>query len=427
MNILVCEDDAVFSGTLVRLLDRNGHVAEAVGSGEEALVRLDNENQYDCVLTDLVMPGMDGLQLLEKIKTQYSGLDVVVMTGYGTVQTAVQAMKNGAFDFLTKPFEKDELLLLLDRLQEVRSLQEKVRRLEGELGEIKRISSPIIGSTRNFVQVQRTLQAAAKTDEMIWLTGPIGSGRSTLAAWVHHLSRSDRPYLEVDCEVIPRQVVEDTFFGNAQQGVKGYIRQCAGGNLYLGTPEILGPQLLDKLVREAGDANIRLIFGSEETLDKLLKAGDISEGFDLNFVFRCELPPLRERKGDLAMLVSHFLKEIGKRYDIPEPPVTDLALRTLNEYEWPGNLRELEAVLTEAMLTHRPVKLDYHHLPERLREKPIAMSSPAEVNIENLERDAILRALDYATGNKSMAAKMLGMSRASLYRKMKTYGLKDDR
>lgn len=456
LQILVVEDDPGMRETCVEILSGEGYRASGVDAADEALSRVGSDGHLpDIVLTDVRMPGLDGLELLDEIKDRCPGVDVVVMTAFGSVKRAVDAMRRGAADYVTKPFDRDELLLAIRRVVRVRGLRTQVDELREGVEERYRFDS-LVAQSPAMRPVLRRMVAASRSQATVLLGGESGTGKDVVARSIHFAgSRAAGPFVPVNCAGLPSELIESELFGHtrgafsgAVAASKGLIRRAHGGTLLLDeiTEMPLGVQakllrfLQDKSVRPVGGAeeqavDVRIVAATNRVVEQALEEGRLRE--DLYFrlaVLRIDIPPLRERPEDLLPLLRHFV-DAGNR-DRPRQqgihridPEVDAVLR---RHDWVGNVRELENVVERCFalgvtgtLTAAEVARELHpSRPGQDSRSAAQPSSPApEGTLEEIESRAVAAALDRTGGNKAAAARALGISRKTLYRKIDRLGL----
>ncbi|MBK8231884.1 MAG: sigma-54-dependent Fis family transcriptional regulator [Candidatus Eisenbacteria bacterium] len=463
-KILIIEDDADLAETCRRLFRRAGYDAQAVYDGGEGLERLAADPDLSIILTDLRMPGMDGTEVLQRAKQIRPEVDVVIMTGYGTIQNAIQAMKIGATDYITKPFDRHELLRVVSQILEARSLRREVGRLREELRSTFGFAN-LIGRCPAMLRVFSQIQAACSHESSVLIVGETGTGKELVARAIHYNgARRDRAFVPVNCGAIPRDLIENELFGHARGAFTGATSETIGlfraadrGTLFLDELAEMPLETQSKLLRVLEDRRIRRVGETGETEidvrflaamgltpDEAIGKGKLRG--DLFFrvgVITIELPPLRERGEDLALLTQHFLEKFNRVFPRRIDAVAPAAMDLLAAYEWPGNVRELEHVIEALFAMGTSERIEAEQLPARVRSAgsrtggtAVGPSTPAapeaarqmEVpdTLSDAEQRAIQDALRVAKGNKSRAAALLGISRTRLYKKIRDYGLADD-
>ncbi len=446
-KILIVDDDVDMAETCRRIFRKVGIDADAVYGGQEALDALSREPGYAIVLTDLRMPRMGGAELLQQIKKKHPQIDVIMMTGFGTIQNAIQAMKIGATDYITKPFDKDELLRSVNQILDSQRLRGEVDRLRREMKE----SSPVpkmVGGGLAMQRVFSLIQAAARNDSSVLIVGESGTGKEVVARSIHYAgTRARKPFVPVNCSAIPRGLIESELFGHrrgaftgASATTLGLVRSADGGTLFLDefaempldTQAKLLRTLQERTVRPVGDVaemrvDVRIVAATNRNVDEAISDGLLRQ--DLYYrlaVIRIELPPLRHRPDDIPFLIQHFMDKFGRVFPNRIAGVEPKALDALQHYRWPGNVRQLENMIESlfAMGLEGTVRLE--DVPEAVRAEEIqqiAEEGDAPSALSEAERAAIERALKASDGNKSRAAAMLKISRTRLYRKIREYGL----
>jgi DNA-binding NtrC family response regulator len=445
-RLLIVDDEVELKVALCETLADAGYETKGVASGAEALVAL-TKHDFDVVLTDLMMPEMDGIQMLRKAMATDSNLVGIVMTGQGTIATAVEAMKLGAFDYVLKPFNLQTMLPILTRAMEVRRLRTENLRLRHF---VERLSyeSPryqMIGSGPAMQRVVQMIEKVAPTDATVLIRGETGTGKELVARAVHRNSpRHGRPLVTINCAALQETLLESELFGHEKGAFtgailskSGLIEVAEGGTLFIDEVAEMAPALQAKLLRVLEDGHYRRVGGSKEShadvrviaatnkpLDAEQKAGRFREDlfYRLN-VFSIDLPPLRERRQDIPVLVEHFLtnRQLGKvRCNVDAD-----AMHALVSYSWPGNIRELANVLERAQILAEGNLITLDDLPETMQAPPtpIEHASTDPLNLRELERQTVQAALQQAKGNKVHAAKALGISRRALYRLIETHHL----
>ena len=446
-QILIVDDDAEMAATLADLLRQQGHPVEWATSGVEAQQILGASPDLALVLVDMVMPVMDGVALLEHIKRQRPDVAVLMMSGYGTIASAVEAIKLGAEDFITKPFERSTIFKKVDRILELRRLREKVEELERSHPAVP--FSGLVAEAPRMRHALELAEAAARTDVPVLLVGETGTGKELLARQIHRRStRASLPFIAVNCGALPRELVESELFGyrkgaftGANQDRPGLFGAVSGGTLLLDEISEMPAEVQVKLLRALQEGKVRPLGAVEEipVNVRVIASTNRSTPVSLSGSLRqdlyyrlaritIELPPLRERREDLALLLDHFLTVYSAKYGYRPAFHTD-ALELLSEYPFPGNVRELENLVEGVMATHQgqPVFREkdirpYLH-PELVARGGNRVVDISMFSLDRLEKFAIEQVLRLSGDNKSRASEILGISRESLYRKMKLYGI----
>jgi len=428
-------------------LVESGYRVQAAASGEDGLRLLEKE-VFDAVITDITMPGMSGMEVLARVHARDERLPVVVITAYGTIESAVLAMKKGAFDYITKPFNREELRLTLDKALRMRRLEKENAELRAEVTDRYRFES-IIGVSEKIKDVLAMAGRVAASNASVLITGESGTGKELLAKGIHYnSSRAEGPFVAVNCAAIPENLIESELFGHvkgaftgAMKDHEGKFESAAGGTLFLDEIGDLRIDLQAKILRALQerqvdrvggnrpiDLDVRVIAATNKDIERTVKEGSFRE--DLYYrlsVITLHMPPLRERRGDIPLLINHFLKKYSPaaelRFDAE-------ALSTMKTYGWPGNVRELENVIERASVLRRGDVMTLADLPEKLKKErteveSIILNLPDEgISLEDLEKSLIIKALEKHKGNQTRAAEYLGITRPTLIYRMEKYAIK---
>lgn len=441
--VLVVDDDADMRELAYDMLKDRGHQVTTAGSGEEALKRLAEED-YAVVLTDLRMKGMQGNELLTEIKRRFPDVNVILMTAFGSVETAVDAMKQGASDYLTKPVKKDELVRVVERVIREAALRREVSRLRREIHKEYSFHQ-ILGKSKAIQAVFDLIRRVADSPTNVLITGESGTGKELVAKAIHYNSdRKDAPFIPVNCAAIPEQLLESELFGHmrgsftdAKTDKRGLFEEAQKGTLFLDEiselPIMLQAKLLraiqEREIRRVGatkpvPVDVRIIAATNLNLADEVKAKRFRDDlyYRLN-VIEIKLPPLRERREDIPLLVDAFLKKCGDARRKEVKGVSEAALAMLMDYAWPGNVRELENVIERAVTLSRGEKIVPEDLPPAVQgsrgdRRVLDEAAERTLSLEAMEKEYILKILDKMGGNKYQAAQALGIDRKTLYRKL---------
>ena len=449
-HVLVVDDEESMRHLLSVILTDRGYEVRAVSNGEDALRELSSRD-YDLVLSDVRMPRMDGLVLLRRALELHPDLTFIVMSAYGTHDTAIEAMKAGAYDYVSKPFKPDEVVLVLRKAEERLRLSRENRRLRSELADGFRIEN-FIGSSPALQEMLRQVRRVAPTKTTVLLTGESGTGKELVARAIHDLSpRAAMPFVAVNCGAIPSELIESELFGHvrgaftdASRDKKGLAAEADGGTLFLDEigelPFALQVKLLrfleDEMVRRVGDTrsekvDVRVVAATARDLARAVKDGQFREDlfYRLNVV-NVRLPALRERPDDVPALVEHFLAKYRRlRPEAPLQGVSPEALEVLRSHRWPGNVRELEHAVERAVVLADGPVVQEGDLPDEVRAAPApgALAPGRDLSVKRafraLEEQFIRAALDRTAGNRTRAAELLDLSYRALLYKIKEYGI----
>jgi DNA-binding NtrC family response regulator len=439
LSILVVDDEPIVVQSLGDWFRQDGHRVTTAQSAKEAL-RLLAEDSFDIALLDLKMPGMDGLELQERLMRERPEMTVIVMTAYASVDTAVRALKAGAYDYITKPFDPDELSHLVRRAGEHRSLRSENLKLKEQLSSVTH-AAPIVGASRAIAHVQELIEAVAATDATVMIRGESGTGKELVARAIHaHSNRRFGPLVVVNCGALPEGVLESELFGHekgsftgAQSRHKGKFELADGGTIFLDEIGTVTPRvqiellrvLEEKAVTRVGGtapvhSDFRVVAATNMDLEAAVQAGTFREDlyWRLN-VLTIDLPPLRERPEDIQVLAEHFLDHFTQAMNRKPMRLAPAALSTLRAYSWPGNVRELQNAIERAVVLGHPPTVELKDLPLRLTDAP---ARPGLQSLEEMEKSHIRQVLEGCGWNISQAAKLLEVDRGTLYNKMRRFG-----
>jgi two-component system, NtrC family, response regulator len=449
-TVLVVDDEKNYLVVIEDLLSDDGYEVLTASSASEALEML-QDTLVDCVLSDIKMPGMSGIELLDRIKTLDPDLPVILMTAFAEVDQAVSAMKKGALDHIQKPFDNKDVKRAVARGVEKRSLVRNIRYLETELGTMW---GNIVGKSKAMEKVFTIMKRAADTPTTVLVCGESGTGKELVARGLHKASsRSNAPFVSMNCAAVPENLLESELFGYEKGAFTGAnsLRQgkfefANGGVIFLDEVGEMSLNLQVKLLRVLQEhefqrvggnkdirVDVRIIAATNKNLKEEVDAGRFRGDlfFRLNVV-RVDVPPLRERRADIPFLVAHFLKKFGEKLGRSIPDVDPKVMSSLYAYSWPGNVRELENTIERAMVLCRSTAIMPDDLPAEIRETPeigdgldrlISGEKGLVETLEAIEERLIRQALKNAGNIQAQAAKTLGVSRSNLQYKMKKYGL----
>jgi two-component system, NtrC family, response regulator AlgB len=450
MDFLVIDDDKTFRDATCGLIDAEGHYAEGAASGQQGFRRL-REEKFDAVLLDLTLGSESGLDVLVELTKNHPNLPVVMLTAHGNLQTAVEAMRRGCVDFLEKPFQREQFLTVLARLQRIQQLGQRIERLEQEVSDSKVQSvEPIFDfATPLMRDVMDVLRRAAPTPASILILGESGTGKSVIARVVHQRSQlADKPFVTVSCPSLSKELLESELFGHVRGAFTGAIKDhwgkvkaAEGGTIFLDEIGDLPMEIQPKLLRllqereyeRLGEnvtrrANLRVIAATNRDLKKRVAEGSFREDlyFRLN-VIAISMPPLRALQADLIRFAEHYAQHFAAQCGRKLTGFTPGALACLSAYPWPGNLREMRNAIERAVILAQDEKLDSASLPPEMQLETVAADNPqaaagAMLSLETLEELHIRKVLERVP-NLGEAATILGIDQATLYRKRKKLGL----
>ena len=439
--ILVVEDDSKVGESIRLLLKKRGYDLFLAPNGKEAL-SIFRQEAIDLVITDLVMPKMDGIELLGEVKRLRPETEVIVISAQGTIEKAVQAMKLGAFDFIEKPINPRVISLVVERALEKQTLVLQNRDLRSRLEDRFHLKN-IIGRSEKMVKIFELIQHIAPYDSSVLIIGESGTGKELIANAIHYNSpRATLPFVKVSCASLSEGIIESELFGHEKGSFTGAIASRKGrfemahpGTLFLDEVEDIPHSTQIKLLRvlQEGEfervggnktirVNIRVIAASNRDLQEVVKNGLFREDlyYRLNVV-NIKLPPLRERKEDIPFLVNFFIDRFNQKYKMKVKGISQRAMNLLMDYEWSGNVRELENTIESILVIHSPEVIDLQHLPPEIREskeKPEVISIRVGTRLEEVEKELLIQTLKATRGNKRKAAELLGINVRTIHRKM---------
>ncbi len=454
-TILLVEDEEYLRENLSEILELHGYKVLAVPSGEVAMETA-RKRSFNVVLTDLKLPGIGGIEVIQSIKNINPDTACIILTGFGSIESAVDAMRAGAFTYLKKPFEKSELLVTIEKAFEVHSLKEENSKLKNDLK--KNHTSAIIGTSSEIQRVRDLIEKVADTDSTVLILGESGTGKELVARALHYgSSRSNKPFVPINCGAIPEDLLESELFGHEKGAFTGAIatkvgrfEAADGGTVLLDEIGDMSPGLQVKILRvlqekefeRVGGVNpikvdVRIVAATNQDLEKAVEEKRFRKDlfYRLN-VIPVNLPPLRQRHEDIRVLLDHFIENISKRRKKSIKGVTPEAIKIFESYDWPGNIRELENLVERLMVLKDADSLINHKdLPDKIK-KPGTEFKIGEVEMPNdgidfnavvddFEKNLILNALKQVNGVKKKAAEYLNINRTTLIEKMKRKGIRD--
>ncbi|NOR53512.1 MAG: response regulator [Candidatus Aminicenantes bacterium] len=453
-KILIIDDEQSIRDIFSLLLEEKGYLVETAETGRDGLSQA-RKFLPDVILLDMNLPDTTGIEVLSKIKKSLPQTEVIIITAFGTIKNAIEATKMGAYDYLEKPVDNDELLLLISRALEVKRLLREVEELKSELSERYRFSN-IIGTSSKMNSIFQMMEKIARVDGTVLITGESGTGKELVARAIHFNSpRKDGPFVVVNCGAIPRDLIESEFFGHtkgaftdAKAEKTGKFELANKGTIFLDEVGELSPEAQVKLLRALGEKEIvkiggtktipidvRIIAATNQDLEEREKKGDFREDLYWRLaVLSLHLPPLREKKEDIPLLCEHLIQKYNQELNSEIKDITDQALEYMLHYSWPGNIRELENVIYEAMVLSDSFSVEEKNLPMRLKgseaeKEGVLFESDRSLNeeihsiTEKIEKKLIKKALREAGGNKTKAAQKLGISRKTLFNKMTQHNI----
>ncbi len=470
-RILVADDEPNLRRVLTAILKREGYDVLSAADGAEALAFLDaNRDSIDVVITDLKMPKVDGMEVLRQASTQVPNVPVIMITAFGSVHNAVQAVKAGAFDYVEKPFEQHQIRLVVEKAVKQAAENRKLPQTRLDTGEPQSLGRyGLIGTSPQMNAIYDIIEKVADTPSTVLITGESGTGKELVAKALHeNSSRCKQPFIKINCAAIPKNLMESELFGyekgaftGAATAKPGRFELADGGTLFLDEIGEIPVEMQVKLLRAIQESefervggvktlkvDVRLITATNRDLEQEIQAGNFRDDlfYRLNVV-PLQIPPLRERRSDIPLLVNHIIAKFNQRLKKDVKSISPDALSKLQQHHWPGNIRELENVLERTILFCAKAELDPDDLPEEFTQADAKVFAPEPPGSEageqleikgdtslkdivraetsRVERELIAKALDETTGNVTQAAKLLKISRKSLQMKMKDFGLRD--
>lgn len=448
-TILVVDDDRNICKMIeINLRKEKEYVVETANSGEACLKML-REVSPDLILLDIQMPGIDGIETLKQIRDEESRVPVIMMSAHGTIEKAVKSMKLGAYDFITKPFAGDRLLITVRNALTTSSLKQEIDTLRSELKDRFQFKN-IIGQSGVMQEVFRSLEKVVNSNVTVLIHGESGTGKELIARAIHYhnTQRCNKPFVAVNCSALPESLLESELFGHEKGAFTGAVGKrigkfevAAGGSIFLDEIGLMTPATQAKMLRilqerefervggnEMVKVDVRVVSATNKDLEEAVRNGEFREDLFYRIsVFPIKLPPLRDRREDIPLLAAHFVNKYAQSERKEVEGISPDALELLMAYNWPGNVRELENAIERAVVLASGVEINARDLPNTVRsigEKKIYESDNTLSSwIEKLEEEALRKALLENGGNISQTAKKLGIGRATIYRKAKKYGL----
>ena len=441
MKIMIVDDEMIIRESFRHWFEKIGHGVETAASGFEALEKL-GKFPFEVLFVDIKMPGMNGIELLGRVKEEYPDTIVIIITAYGSIETAVNAMKLGATDYLLKPFKPEQLSLVMEKVAQQKKLISEYAYVKGRLEEITRFEN-IIGQSPAMQDVFELIPEVAQSDASILITGETGTGKELVAKAIHAKSkRSHLPFIAINCGAIPDTLLESELFGHqkgaftgATHARKGFLEVVSGGTLFLDEiGEISQKMQIDllrvleeKIIirigdRESIDVDFRLISATRRDLEKEVTEGAFREDFFYRInVITIHIPPLRKRKEDIPLLVQHFLQKYSRETTKRVDHATQDAMKLLKDYDWPGNVRELENAIERAVVLSKSRTLGRKDFAF-LRTSPEPISKPG--SLREMEKIHIQEILEDCDWNVTKASKILDINRVTLHKMIKRHNLK---
>jgi len=448
-RILIVDDEKLMRVSLEKQLKKEGFLVKSMKTSGDALKYIRNED-FDIVVSDLRLPGLDGIEFLKEIKSISQKTIVIIMTAYGTVESAVTAMREGAFDYICKPFSTDELIIKLERAITYQKTTSEVTRLRSEIQELYGQDN-IVGKSKSMMKILETIKTISDRETTVLIQGESGTGKELIAGALHYnSSRKDGPFIRLSCAALNKEILESELFGHEKGAFTGAIRTkkgkfelADGGSMFLDDVDDIPLEMQVKLLRvlqereyervggeETISVDVRLICATKVDLAILVKQGKFREDlyYRLNVV-AINLPPLRERREDISLLINYFMRKYSNRLKISRPDISQDTLDLLEKYNWPGNVRELENVVEHALVFASNNKISVHSLPEYMK-KFESVSDKIHLDLKEkdkidfqdevaeFEKNLIRWAYKKTDGNQVNMAEILGIPRTTLRNKM---------
>lgn len=452
-KILIIDDEKSIRDIFTLVLQEKGYIVESAETGKDGISKA-RKFIPDIILLDMNLPDTSGIDVLFSLKRLLSNLEIIIITAFGTIKNAVEATKLGAYDYLEKPVDNEELLLVISRALKVKKLQKEVEELKSELSAHYRFSD-ILGTSSKMNSIFQMMEKIARVDGTVLITGESGTGKELTARAIHFNSqRKDDPFVVVNCGAVPKDLIESEFFGHtkgaftdAKTEKTGKFELANKGTIFLDEVGELSPEAQVKLLRALGEKEIvkiggtktipidvRVIAATNKNLEESMKKGDFREDLYWRLaVLSLHLPPLKEREGDIPLLCEHFIQKFNKELNKDIKNISKQALEFLKKYTWPGNIRELESIIYEAIVMSETQHIEEANLPMRVKGNKLEDDEPFESGkslnetviklTEKVERKIIEKTLREAGWNKTKTAQKLGFSRKTLYNKMTKYSI----
>lgn len=445
-TILIVEDDKNTSESVAKALSNN-YITLAASNGQIAMETLNKNEDIDLVLTDMMMPEMDGIELLERVRSLNNDIAVILITGYSSIESAVEAMRKGAYDYLTKPVDLNKLEITIKNAIENKRLKSENILLKQKFRE-KFDATTLVGNSARIKEIMELVKRVSSTKATILIQGESGTGKELVANIVHYNSQAvDGPFIKVNCSALAEGVLESELFGHERGAFtgalytkKGRFELADGGTLFLDEIGDIPPSIQIRLLRFLQEAefervggtrtikvDVRIISATNKRLEDLVKEEKFRDDLFYRLkVITIDVPPLRERKEDIHLLVDYHLKRFAEIHNKKIKGISPDAMNIINVYEWPGNIRELMNCIESAVIMTREDHINVESLPPFLFLKQESqLTDKSSKNLFEIEKQAIFNALDSAGGNKVHTAKILGIGLRTLYRKLEQYGLKE--
>jgi two-component system response regulator AtoC len=453
LDILLVDDEPDFRMLVGDALRDAGHRVTLASNGAEGLTLI-SSNVFDVTLCDIRLPKVDGLTLFRRVRQESPSTDVILITAHAAVSDAVAALKEGAYDYITKPFDIDEIILQMERIGAQRALKRELEQARAELSQRKSSSSAIIGRSPPMLRLADRIDTIAQSDAPVLITGESGTGKELVARTLHERSsRRARPFIAVNCAAFPETLLEAELFGHERGAFTGAVKRrdgrfkaADGGTLLLDEIAEVPPAAQAKLLRvlqegtveplgtnESTRVDVRIISATHRNLRERIKEGRFREDlyYRLN-VLDIEIPPLRERRGDLPLLLQYYLARFTPAGKSP-PTISPRAWAVLSQHPWPGNVREFAHAIEHAVVLSGGHEIDVEHLPGGIAGTTDSNGSASAGNLRSLgvalkefEKEYLMRALTQASGKKMKAAEILGISRKNLWEKLRLHGIAPD-